>query len=67
MQIIDEFRGQSQGSGGQMAAITRSGQRRGLVGGNTPHLLLLTLNSPSFISEYKQPNHALEGSHASGG
>ena len=62
MQIIDEFRGQSQGSSGKMVAITQSGQRRGLIGLNPPHLLLLTSNSPSFTSEYKQPNHALEGS-----
>jgi len=67
MHIIDEFWGQSQRSSGKMAAITRSGQRRGLIGGNSPHLLLLTLNSPSFSSEYKQPSHALEGSQASGG
>ena len=67
MQIIDEFRGQSQGSNGKMAEITRSGKRRGLIGGNPPHLLLLTSNSPSFSSEYKQLNHALEGSRASGG
>ena len=66
MQIIDEFCGQSQGSSGKIVAITWSGQRTGLIGWITPHLLLLTLNSPSFISEYKQPNHALEGSRASG-
>ena len=66
MQIIDEFRGQSQGTNGQMAAITKSGQRRGLIGGNPPNLLLLTSNSPSFSSEYKQSNHALEVSRASG-
>ena len=66
MQIINGFRGQSQGSSGQMVEITRSRQRIGLIGGNTPHLLL-TLNSPSFSSEYKQPNHALEGIRASGG
>jgi len=53
MQIIDDFCGQSQGYIGQMAAITRSGQRRGLIGGNPPHLLLPTLNFPSFISEYR--------------
>jgi len=67
MHIINGFRGKIQGSSGQMAAITRSGQRRGLIGGNPPHLLLLTSNSPSFISEYKQSNHALEGSQTSGG
>jgi len=67
MQIIDEFGGQSQGSSGKMAVITRSEQRRGLIGGNPPHLLLLTSNSPSFRSEYKQPSHALEDSRASGG
>jgi len=67
MQIIDEFLGQSQGSSGQMEEITRSGQKRGLIEGNPPHLLLLTSNSPSFSSEYKQPNHALEGNRASGG
>jgi len=66
MQIIDEFRGQSQRFNGQTAAITQSRQRRGLIGGNPPHLLLLTSNSPSFSSEYKQPNHALEGSRVSG-
>ena len=66
MQIIDGFRGQSQGSSGQTIEITQSRQRRGLIGGNPPHLLLLTSNSPSFSSEYKQSNHALEGSRASG-
>ena len=53
MQIINEFQGQSKGSSGKMVAITRSGERRGLIGGNTPHLLLRTSNSPSFRSEYK--------------
>jgi len=53
MQIIDEFWGQSQRSSGKMAAITRSGQSRGLIGWNPPHLLLLTSNSPSFSLEYK--------------
>jgi len=67
MQIIDGFRGQSEGSSGQIAAITQSGERRGLIGGNPPHLLLLNSNSSSFNSEYKQPNHALEGIRASGG
>ena len=66
-QIIDDFCGQSQGSSGKMAAITCSGQRRGCIGGNPPHLLLLTLNSPSFSSEYKQPIHALAGNRANGG
>jgi len=66
MQIIDGFQGQSQGFSGQNAAITQSRQRRGLIGGNPPHLLLLTSNSPSFSSKYKQLNHALEGSRASG-
>ena len=61
MQVIDDFCGQSQGYSAQMAAITRSGKRRGLIGGNPPHLLLPTLNSPSFSSEYRQPNHALAG------
>ena len=42
MQITDDFCGQSQGSSGKMVEITRSGQRRGLIGWNTPHLLLLT-------------------------
>ena len=53
MQITDEFCGQSQGSSGQMAAIAQSGQRRGLIGWNPPHLLLLTSYSPSFRLEYK--------------
>ena len=66
MQIIDGFRGQSQGSRGKTTTITLSRQRRVLIGGNPPHLLLLTSNSPSFSLEYKQPNHALEGSQASG-
>ena len=66
MHIIDDFCGQSQGYIEQMAAITQSGQRRGIIGGNPPHLLLLTSNSPSFNSEYKQLNHALEGNQASG-
>ena len=67
MQIIDGFQGQSQGSSGQMETITRSRHRRGLIGGNPPHLLLLTSNSPSFSSECKQSNHALGGSQASEG
>ena len=62
MQNIDDFCGQSQGYSGQMAAITRSGQRRGIIGGNPPRLLLLSSNSPSFSSKYKQPSHALAGS-----
>jgi len=53
MQIIDEFRGQRQVSNGKMVEITQSGQRRRLIGGNHPHLLLLASNSPSFSSEYK--------------
>ena len=64
MQIINYFCGKSQGSCGQMEVLTRSGQRRGLIGGNLTHLLLLTSNFPSFISEYKQPSHALAGSQA---
>ena len=67
MQIIDDIQSQSQGSSGKMVAITRSGQMRGLIGWNPPHLLLLTSNSPPFSSEYKQPSHALEGSRASEG
>jgi len=62
MQIIDDFCGLSQGYSGQMAAVTRSGKRRGLIGGNPPHLLLLTSNSPSFSLKYKQPSHKLVGS-----
>lgn len=62
MQIIDGFQGQIQGSSGQMETRTQSTQMRGLIGWNPPHLLLLTSNSPSFSLEYKQPNHALEGS-----
>ena len=61
MHIIDEFCGQSQGSSGQMAEITRSGKRRGLIGGIPPRLLLLTSNSPSFSLKYKHPSHALVG------
>ena len=67
IQIIDGFRGQTQGSSGQTATITRSIQGRGLRGWNLPHLFILTSNFPSFSSEYKQRNHALEGSRASGG
>jgi len=64
MQIIDDFCGQSQGSSGKMAVINQTGQRRGLIGGNPPYLLLLTSNFPSFISEYKNPSHALVGNRA---
>jgi len=36
MQIIDDFQSQSQGSSGQVVAITQSGQRRGIIGGKSP-------------------------------
>lgn len=45
-----------------MVAINQSGKMRVLIGWNPPHLLLLTLNFPSFSSEYKQPSHALASS-----
>jgi len=56
MQIFVEFWRQSQRFNGQLVAIIQSGQWRGFIGGNPPHLLLPTSNSPSCSSEHKQPN-----------